>query len=182
MSRRALPLICLLTGCYTYRPLPTPVPPEGQRVSAQLTIEGSRSLTAQIGPEVLHLEGNVIEADSAGFDLDVQQIESYRGIRSDWHGERVGLSPRGGRRNAAAPVVPRGDRVAGWCAGGGHVPDLPIAGPGIFRGVERAGWGAGEVSGEEGKHGRGEAGKRGSGKAGKWESREVGKPGSGEAG
>src|SRR4051795_10164342 len=91
MSPRALPLICLLAGCYTYRPLPTPVPPEGQRVSAQLTTEGSRSLTAQIGPEVLHLEGNVIESDSTGFDLDVQQIESYRGIRSDWHGERVRL-------------------------------------------------------------------------------------------
>ncbi len=91
MSRGALPLICLLTGCYTYRPLPISVPPEGQRVSAQLTPEGSRNLTAPLGPEVLHLEGNVVESDSTGFDLDVRQIESYRGIRSDWHGERVRL-------------------------------------------------------------------------------------------
>ena len=91
MTRATLPLCALVAGCYTYRPLPITVPPEGQRVSAQLTTEGSRNLTAQIGPEVLHLEGNVVEADSTGFDLDVQQIESYRGIRSDWHGERVRL-------------------------------------------------------------------------------------------
>src|SRR3954471_20636935 len=103
MSHSALPLICLLAGCYTYRPLPITVPPEGQRVSAQLTTEGSRNLTPQIGPEVLHLEGNVVEADSAGFDLDVQQIESYRGIRSDWHGERVGGPLAGGAGEERGP-------------------------------------------------------------------------------
>jgi hypothetical protein len=83
--------LVLLAACYTYRPLETPTPAPGQRVSAQLTTEGSRDLTMQIGPEVLHVEGNVIDADSAGMDLDVLEIESYRGIRSDWHGERVRL-------------------------------------------------------------------------------------------
>jgi hypothetical protein len=60
-------------------------------VSAQLTTEGSRDLTGQIGPEVLHVEGDVVQADSTGMDLDVLEIESYRGIRSDWHGEHVRL-------------------------------------------------------------------------------------------
>jgi hypothetical protein len=84
-------LVAVLSACYTYRPLSGPTPAPGQRVSAQLTTEGSRDLTGQIGPEVLHVEGNVIEADSSGLDLDVLEIESYRGIRSDWHGERVRL-------------------------------------------------------------------------------------------
>jgi hypothetical protein len=83
--------LVLLGACYTYRPLETTVPAPGQRVSAQLTTEGSRDLTGQIGPEVLHVEGDVVEADSSGLDLDVQEIESYRGIRSDWHGEHVRL-------------------------------------------------------------------------------------------
>src|SRR3954464_7556895 len=119
MSPRALPLICLLAGCYTYRPLPITVPPEGQRVSAQLTTEGSRSLTAQIGPEVLHLEGSVVESDSAGFDLDVQQIESYRGIRSDWHGERVRLPLEAVAGMQQRRLFPRGAGVLGGGRGGG---------------------------------------------------------------
>ena len=86
-----LPLLALLCACYTYRPLETTVPAPGQRVSAQLTTEGSRDLTGRIGPEVLHVEGDVVEADSSGLDLDVEEIESYRGIRSDWHGEHVRL-------------------------------------------------------------------------------------------
>jgi len=91
MRHGTLLLLSLLAACYTYRPLETTTPAPGQRVSAQLTTEGSRDLTMQIGPEVLHVEGNVVDADSAGMDLDVLEIESYRGIRSDWHGERVRL-------------------------------------------------------------------------------------------
>lgn len=89
--RTLIPSLFLLAGCYTYRPLSSPTPLPGQRVSAQLTTEGSRDLTTQIGPEVLHVEGNVVSADSSGVDLDVLEIESYRGIRSGWHGERVRL-------------------------------------------------------------------------------------------
>jgi hypothetical protein len=33
----------------------------------------------------------VVDADSTGMDLDVLEIESYRGFRSDWNGERVRL-------------------------------------------------------------------------------------------
>ena len=63
----------------------------GDRVSAQLTTEGSRDLTAQIGPEILHVEGNVVRTDSSMMELEVQEVETYRGIRSGWHGEHVQL-------------------------------------------------------------------------------------------
>ena len=88
-GRDLLPLIVALSACYTYRPLATPEPSPGDRVSAQLTSEGSRELAPKIGPEVLHVEGEVLEADSIGLDLQVREIESYRGIRSGWNGERL---------------------------------------------------------------------------------------------
>jgi hypothetical protein len=119
IRRRALPVIALLGACYTYRPLETPVPVAGQRVSAQLTTEGSRDLAGQIGPEVLHVEGDVVDADSSGLDLDVAEIESYRGIRSDWHGEHIRL-PR--------------DAVAGM-----QQRHLSIGGTGIVGGALAAG-------------------------------------------
>ena len=83
--------LVLVTACYTYRPVVEVSPLPGQRVSAQLTSEGSRDLTAEIGPEVLHVEGDVLSSDSGGVDLEVREIESVRGFRSDWHGEHVHL-------------------------------------------------------------------------------------------
>lgn len=88
-GRDLLPLIVALSACYTYRPLATPEPSPGDRVSAQLTSEGSRELAPKIGPEVLHVEGEVLDADSIGLNLQVREIESYRGIRSGWNGERL---------------------------------------------------------------------------------------------
>jgi hypothetical protein len=88
-GRDLLPLVVALSACYTYRPLATPEPSPGDRVSAQLTSEGSRELAPKIGPEVLHVEGDVLDTDSSGLDLQVREIESYRGIRSGWNGERL---------------------------------------------------------------------------------------------
>jgi hypothetical protein len=116
MNRIPFVALLLLAGCYTYRPLENPAPPPGQRVSAQLTTEGSRELTGQIGPEVLHVEGQVLSADSTGLDLRVLEIESYRGIRSDWHGEHVKLP-----RQAVAGLQERRLSVGGTTLLGGVV-------------------------------------------------------------
>jgi hypothetical protein len=116
MNRVPFATLLLLAGCYTYRPLEKPAPPPGQRVSAQLTTEGSRELTGQIGPEILHVEGQVVRADSAGLDLEVLEIESYRGIRSDWHGEHVRLP-----RQAVAGLQERRLSVGGTALLGGVV-------------------------------------------------------------
>jgi hypothetical protein len=125
----------LLTGCYTYRPLESPAPSPGHRVSAQLTTDGSRDLTGQIGPEVLHVEGNVVTADSAGMDLEVQEVESYRGIRSDWHGEHVRLP-----HAAVAGIQERRLSVGGTALMGGvmaaglYAIYQMLGGPGMFEG------------------------------------------------
>src|SRR5919108_4124908 len=106
----------LLASCYTYRPLARPEPAPGDRVSAQLTTEGSRDLTPQVGPEVLHLEGTVVQADSGGLELEVQEVESFRGIRSDWHGEHVRLP-----RYAVAGMQQRRLSIGGTTLMGGDL-------------------------------------------------------------
>jgi len=132
-----------LAGCYTYRPLISPDPVAGTRVSAQLTEEGSRDLSGKVGPEVEHVEGEVLRVDSAGIQLSVRQVEGFKGIESDWNGEPV--------------VIPR-TAVAGWqqrrfsVGGTGFVGGLVLGGvyamyrllggPGIFQGGGRGGGGA----------------------------------------
>jgi hypothetical protein len=89
---RLLPILTL-GACYTYQPLSAPEPEVGTRVSVQLTDDGSRELWGRIGPNVLHVEGDVVGADSAVLDLSVRQVENQRGIQSDWKGEQV-MVPR----------------------------------------------------------------------------------------
>ena len=127
--------VLALTGCYTYRPLTTTEPAAGTQVSAQLTSTGSRELAGQVGPDVLHLEGKVLHADSAGLDMEVREIESYRGIRSDWNGEQVrvprvavaGIQER--KLSPGGTGIMSGVIVAGLYA----VYRVP-GGPGLFEG------------------------------------------------
>jgi hypothetical protein len=86
---RCLGVVLALAGCYTYRPISTTTPEQGTRVSTQLTGQGSVDMAGQIGPDILHVEGDVVDADSTGLELVVREVETFRGIRSDWHGEHV---------------------------------------------------------------------------------------------
>ena len=145
MKKRVICGIALvLMGCYTYRPLETPAPAPGARVSAQLTTEGSRDLIGQIGPEVLHVEGNVLSTDSTGLELEVREIESYRGIRSDWHGERVRLP-----HAAVAGLQQRRLSIGGTTLMGGvmaaglYAVYRILGGPGLLEGTSGGAGGGG---------------------------------------
>ena len=137
-------LLLALAACYTYRPVSHPTPSPGDRVSAQLTTEGSRELAGEIGPEVLHVEGDVITTDSSGLDLQVMEIESYRGIRSDWHGEHVKLPLA-----AVAGLQQRKLSVGGTTLMGGvlaaglYAMYRVLGGPGFFEGGTGQGGGQG---------------------------------------
>jgi hypothetical protein len=132
---KAIPCIAVLSACYTYGPVSNPTPSPGDRISAQLTTDGSRELSGQIGPEVLHVEGDVLGADSSGLDLQVREIESYRGIRSDWHGEHVKLP-----LSAVAGLQQRKLSVGGTTLMGGvlaaglYAMYRILGGPGLFEG------------------------------------------------
>lgn len=143
-TRFVLAAVLSLPACYTYRPLAVPEPEAGTRISAQLTGSGSRELAGQIGPDVLHVEGTVVHADSSGLDLEVREIESYRGIRSDWNGEQVRLP-----RVAVAGIQERKLSPGGTgIMGGALVAGLyaiyrVLGGPGLFEGNPGQGAGGG---------------------------------------
>jgi hypothetical protein len=142
--RALIGIFVLLTACYTYRPVSDPAPSPGDRISAQLTTEGSRELAGEIGPEVLHVEGDVVMTDSSGLDLQVREIESYRGIRSDWHGEQVKLP-----LSAVAGLQQRKLSVGGTTLMGGvlaaglYAMYRVLGGPGLFEGGTGQGGGQG---------------------------------------
>lgn len=131
--------VLLAAACYTYRPLQAPEPAAGTRISAQLTPDGSRALAYQIGPEVLHVEGDVLAADSAGLALAVRQVENYRGRQSSWNGEPVRVP-----RSAIAGLQER---------------RLSVGGTGLMGGLVVAGlFGLYEALGGGGSSGRGPTG------------------------
>ena len=125
----------LLAGCYTYRPIATAAPPQGTRVSAQLTGQGSVDLSGQVGPDVLHIEGDVVEVDSSGMELVVREIESFRGIRSDWHGEHVRI-PRAAMAGMQERKLSVGGTslMGGVMAAGLYAIYRVLGGPGLFEG------------------------------------------------
>jgi hypothetical protein len=92
-------------------------------------------LAGQIGPDVLHVEGEVVEADSAGLELVVREVESSRGIRSGWQGEQVRIP-----REAVAGMQERRLSVGGTGLMGGvmaaglYAIYRVLGGPGLFEG------------------------------------------------
>jgi hypothetical protein len=133
-----------LAACYTYRPVSTPAPEPGTRVSAQLTGQGSQDLAGQIGPDVLHVEGEVVGADSSGLDLVVREIESYRGIRSDWQGEQVRLPRAAVAGIQERRLSPGGTGLMGGVlAAGLYAIYRVLGGPGLFEGTSGQSGGGG---------------------------------------
>jgi hypothetical protein len=125
----------LVGGCYTYRPLGTAQPVPGTRVSAELTDDGTRELSGRVGPEVEHIEGEVLAVDSAGVHMAVSQIETTRGIQSDWRGEGVTI-PRtavSGWQQRRLSVGGTGF-VGGLVAGGLYAMYRLLGGPGVVDG------------------------------------------------
>jgi len=139
--RSFLPLpfiVCL--GCYTYRPLPSPELPVGSRVSVQLTDDGTRELGGLIGPSIEHVEGDVLEVDSTALQLSVRQVETQRGISSNWNGERVRIP-----RRDVVGVQQRRFSVGGSALLGGigvtamYLLYSAISGKGLFEGSNGSG-------------------------------------------
>jgi hypothetical protein len=125
----------LLGGCYTYRPLSGPEPVPGTRVSAELTGDGSRELSGQVGPEVEHVEGEVLAVDSTGVRMAVRQIENVRGIQSDWNGEKVTIPSTAVSGWQQRKLSVGGTSfLGGLVAGGLYAMYRLLGGPGLING------------------------------------------------
>jgi hypothetical protein len=131
----------LLNGCYTYRPLGNAQPLAGTRVSAELTNDGAHELSGQLGPQVEHVEGDVLAVDSNGVQLAVRQVETTRGYQVDWKGEKV--------------LIPRA-AVSGWQQHRLSVGGTSLMGGllvGVLYGMYTLLGGAGELEGNGGSGG-----------------------------
>ena len=136
--------VLFLPACYTYRPLADPAPVPGTQISAQLTGTGSAELASQIGPDVLHVEGTVLQADSSGLNLQVREIESYRGIRSDWNGEQLRLPRQAVAGIQERKLSPGGTGIMGGALVAGlYAIYRVLGGPGLFEGNPGQGAGGG---------------------------------------
>ena len=86
--------LALLVGCYTYRPLATPVPEAGASVDVELNDLGMRDLAGEVGPNIDHVQGRVVRADSSDLELSVTGVQNIRGEPTEWNGERLRLPMR----------------------------------------------------------------------------------------
>ena len=83
-----------LTGCYKYTPLATADPAPGARIAVDLTPTGSDTLARFVGPNVMAIEGRVVEAAGSDLLLAVSVVRKRTGEEDFWKGETVSI-PRG---------------------------------------------------------------------------------------
>jgi hypothetical protein len=124
----------LLAGCYTYRPLPGPVPAAGARIQVALTDAGADSLTSRIGPGIQLMDGDVVRADSNSLTLAVREIEDRRGERNDWLGEPVVVPRRFIRGMEQRKMSVGGTGLLGGAIAAGLVAATAAVGSGLLQG------------------------------------------------
>jgi len=85
----------LLTGCFTYVPYEHATPRTGDRVTADLTPDGSQDLARLVGPRVGSVRGQILNADTDRMLLSVSSTTNFDDETTDWKGETVAV-PMGG--------------------------------------------------------------------------------------
>jgi len=109
--------LALVSACYTYRPIQNPAPAAGSQVDVALDDEGTRALAGTLGPDIEHVHGTVLGADSSGVRLAVSEVQDVRGQPTAWSGERIEIPGRyvariEERRLAAASTGVLGGAIA----------------------------------------------------------------------
>ena len=93
MLRRAMCwslLLLVVTGCYALHPVTTGEAPEvGARIAVEINDKGRVALGGSMGPEIDRIEGRMVEIDSTGYLVAVQQVYLMRGGMQVWSNETV---------------------------------------------------------------------------------------------
>lgn len=114
----AIGLVLLFGACYVQRPLMDPVPATATRIVAQITDTGRVTMANALGPGAREVEGVVVGADGASWDLQVSRVGYRGGTSTPWNGERVTF-PRSALTNASERTFnkKRSWLIAGLIAG-----------------------------------------------------------------
>ena len=128
--------LVLAAGCYSYSPLPAPLPAAGTRVRAVLTDDGADSLANRVGPEVVAVEGDVLRADPSKLTLAIWQVENTHGQRDGWRGEPVEIPGEFVKSLQQRRLAVGGTSLLGGAVAIGLVPGvvLPSGGAGASGG------------------------------------------------
>ncbi|HEX6534564.1 MAG TPA: hypothetical protein VF041_08200 [Gemmatimonadaceae bacterium] len=90
--RRTLPFATLLLcGCYVTVPLASTSPGPGTRLHVQLTDNGSGNLARYLGPNVISVDGRLLQATDTAMSLSVNTVGMRDGDEQFWKGETVSL-------------------------------------------------------------------------------------------
>jgi len=118
MRRVSLGLsLLLLTGCYVNLPLVGSrlEPAPGTRLVIELTDAGRVGMTSLVGPEVVSVEGALVERSDSQYVLGVTKVLGLYGAQSRWQGERVAFRTEYVRRMSERLLSP--GRTAGAVVG-----------------------------------------------------------------
>lgn len=124
---RILPFASLLLcGCYVTVPLATTAPDPGTRVHVQLTDDGSGELARYLGPNVMSVDGRLLQSTDTAVAVSVSEVAKRDGDEQFWKGESVSL-PRG----AIATVQQK--KLSTWRSG--LIAGLLVAGVFAIKGI-----------------------------------------------
>jgi len=127
-----------LLGCYTLEPLGRAAPAPGTLVTFDINDAGRSALGGSMGPEIVQIDGRVLDTDSTDYVIGVSGVRFFGGGEQAWRGERVRIKPEYVRSTyerrlsktrtvafAAAGVAAAAYLVTRSLIGGGSV-DVPV--------------------------------------------------------
>ena len=79
----------LLAGCYELEPVQGPTPEVGKEIAFDVTDAGRVALGGSMGPEIIQIEGRLMEKGSADYLVAVSAVHLLRGGEQVWSGEPV---------------------------------------------------------------------------------------------
>ena len=135
---RIIPFAMLVVcGCYVSVPLATPSPEPGARLHVQLTDQGSTDLARYLGPNVVAVDGRLLQGTDSALSLSVSDVAMRSGDQQFWKGEAVTLP-----KTAIATVQRK--KLSAWRSG--LIASALVAGIAVIGGV---------TGGNSGSSGRG---------------------------
>ena len=111
---RVFPLLLILAGCYSQRPLERIVPVPATRIIAKVTDSGTVVMGGRIGPGAEEVEGVVASADANVWDLHLLRVDQRGGTSVLWNSELVSFP----RYALTSPREKRLDKAKSWAAAG----------------------------------------------------------------
>ena len=79
----------VVTGCYTMQPVAQRDFPAGMILSLNINDAGRVGLAGRMGQNITVVQGRLVQHDTAGYLLAVQEVQTFRDGTQVWSGERV---------------------------------------------------------------------------------------------